>query len=98
MTSFLSLRKYDTSLGMGIELKFKNQTLKEIIENKTNVCKKDYDVPVVDKIRILSYRFKVHGTRDVVHNVIGEMVCYLIILTGMWSIMLKVRWYITPYH
>lgn len=53
MTSFLSLRKYDTSLGMGIELKFKNQTLKEIIENKTHVCK--IVNAVVDKIRILPY-------------------------------------------
>lgn len=46
---------------MGIELKLKNQTLKEIIENNTHVCKIDY--AVVDKIRIFPYGFKVHGTR-----------------------------------
>lgn len=75
---------------MGIKLKFKNQTLKEMIKDKIHVCKIDH--AVVDKIYTLPYRFKVYVNRFYCKltytHVSYEMVYYLIILTGMWSKML----------
>lgn len=71
---------------MGIELKFKNQTLKEIIKDKIHVCKIDH--AVVDNIYTLPYRFKVYVNRFYCKLTYTHVSYYLIILTGMWLKML----------